>query len=250
MTKQRADIVICMPSLDGKYFPNMWRSLNGLIAQTTGKGHTIAISQPQTSILAISRNMGVDKALACDAKWLLYIDSDMFVPEDGLLKLMARDVDIVSGLYHSKQFPYWPIASMFNPIQPMFPPDTNPSPLHKMFPRGEYQSISEWRDGSLVEVDGVGTGFMLLKTEIFSKIAEPWFWNMPIRAREHWVVLGEDYTFCRNAKDAGYKIHLDTAVKCGHDGIHTFTTEDFLACKEAKVEVPVIVDEGKVEIVH
>ena len=36
--------------------------------------------------------------------------------------------------------------------------------------------------------------------------------------------VGEDLSFCMRAKELGYKMYLDTDVKCGHVG-HVIVTE-------------------------
>ena len=43
-------------------------------------------------------------------------------------------------------------------------------------------------------------------------------------------LLSEDITFFTKIKELGYKIHLDTSVVLGHDGMTTFSKDHFLAC--------------------
>jgi hypothetical protein len=67
-------------------------------------------------------------------------------------------------------------------------------------------------------VGGVGFGFVGMKWGVFEKMKRPWF---KIREVE-WddvdfsVNMGEDYSWCEGAKDAGFKIWVDPTVKVKH----------------------------------
>ena len=69
-----------------------------------------------------------------------------------------------------------------------------------------------------VEVGGVGFGFVAMKSGVFEKMNRPWF-----KIREvQWddvdfkVNMGEDYSWCEGAKEAGFKIWVDPLVKLKH----------------------------------
>lgn len=62
---------------------------------------------------------------------------------------------------------------------------------------------------SLIEIDSAGFGAMMMKREVLEKVgAEPF----------QFVHGGEDFAFCRKAKDAGVRIFLDGTTRIGHIG--------------------------------
>jgi hypothetical protein len=78
---------------------------------------------------------------------------------------------------------------------------------------GDYDSIDEWQEGELVEVDATGAGCLLFNMSVFRKMPAPWF---KFRFLESGEGVGEDIGFCSELKNAGYKIYVDTTVPCGH----------------------------------
>ena len=131
---------------------------------------------------------------------LLWIDDDMTFAPDAARRLLAHDLPIVGGLCFGRRMP--------------FPPT-----LIHITQRG-FSFQYEYPEG-LVEPDATGAAFLLVKKEVFYKIHEkfkegPW---TPIG-------VGEDVSFCRRARDVGYKIHVDTTVKIGHIA-ESVVDEDF-----------------------
>jgi len=60
------------------------------------------------------------------------------------------------------------------------------------------------------EVDSVGLGCCLIKRKVFEKIGSKFEFNNDVG--------GEDINFCKRAQDAGFLIHVDPDVQCGHIG--------------------------------
>lgn len=73
-------------------------------------------------------------------------------------------------------------------------------------------------EGDPIEVDGVGFGFLAVKHGVFEKMARPWFKirEIEIEGANFPVMLGEDYSWCVGAKEAGYKIWLHPLVRVEH----------------------------------
>ena len=132
---------------------------------------------------------------------LFWIDSDIeWTPED-FLKLYYSDLDIISGLYQTN--PNGTVA--VNLTDPLGRP-TLVNKVHFLL----------W--DVPVEVGGVGFGFVAMKSGVFEKMNRPWF-----KIREvQWdnldfkVNMGEDYSWCEGAKEAGFKIWVDPLVKLKH----------------------------------
>ena len=68
------------------------------------------------------------------------------------------------------------------------------------------------------EVYGLGFGFIAMKSGVFEACDRPWF----LMERIRWshldfdLNIGEDYSFCVNARRNGFKTYLDSTVKVGH----------------------------------
>ena len=132
---------------------------------------------------------------------IIWIDSDIeWTPED-FLKLYYSDLDIISGLYQTN--PNGTVA--VNLTDPLGRP-TLVNKVHFLL----------W--DVPVEVGGVGFGFVAMKSGVFEKMNRPWF-----KIREvQWdnldfkVNMGEDYSWCEGAKEAGFKIWVDPLVKLKH----------------------------------
>jgi len=149
-----------------------------------------------------ARNKIVRKALDGKFDYIFFMDSDMSFPPNTLDNLIKRDKDIVGGFYMRKKGGYLPNAFMLGSVD------------------GDKfltQFVTE-----LTEVEAVGTGCMLIKTEVFKNIEMPWF--------EYWTnsspeghVMTEDIVFCEKAKSAGYKIFCDGEIRCGHVGMFIVT---------------------------
>lgn len=164
-------------------------------------GVTIGVNTVVGTILPDQRNTLANHALSVGADYLLWVDTDMRFPRDGLARLLAHKLPIVAASYTTRRIPITPVAKNYIP------------------------EADEWRDvpttelnTGLEEVSGVGMGFMLTATEVFKKLPAPWFsfpWD-PKAGKHH----GEDIRFCLNAADAGFptKIDHDLTKQVRHTG--------------------------------
>jgi hypothetical protein len=78
---------------------------------------------------------------------------------------------------------------------------------------GGYVTISEWEKDSLVEVDATGTGCIMYEMSIFQAMPYPWF---RFRQGPYGAPVGEDFGFCHDLREKGYRIFVDTSVTAGH----------------------------------
>jgi len=106
----------------------------------------------------------------------------------------------------------------------------------------EGAEISE--DGNLQEVSKTGTGFMLIKRDVFEKLnahpATKSFINdigLPVELNPYMKTYfdtavrenryySEDWTFCENWRDLGGKIYVDKRVLLRHSGSYVFCMEN------------------------
>jgi hypothetical protein len=143
---------------------------------------------------------------------LLWLDSDCILeeprnPDEAILRLLACNTPIVSGLYRAKkakgEYPYAMWAKN---------------------PKGDgYLGIPKWT-GNFISVDAIGFGFCLTRREVWEKIPFPWFvWDKPTPS--------EDFAWCEKIRKAGYEIKVYTDVKLSHEGMMK------VLCKDGTVHV-------------
>lgn len=148
---------------------------------------------------------------------ILMIDSDIeFKPED-FWRLWGHNLPVVAGAYcystesRASEEEKRIVAGTW---------DVEFFKAHYTFPAytlGEARA----RANPLLEVDWLGLGFALVRTEVFTRIEYPWFNSELIEIGELRDTTSEDVGWCRKVKAAGYRIMLDPAVKVGHQKIVT-----------------------------
>ena len=144
-----------------------------------------------------ARNEIAKRAIVNGSDWLLFIDDDVIVPPDAYLQMTAWNKPIVSGLYYKRQGKIVPTAYRESA--------TGPAPIPKV--------------AAPDLVDFVGGGCLLIHRSVLEKVKYPWFkWTINDESLKPHDRLGEDFNFCRKARQAGYEILLDTTVRCRHIG--------------------------------
>jgi hypothetical protein len=133
---------------------------------------------------------------------IFWIDSDIEWTVEDFMKLYDSDLDVVSGLYALD--PYGKVAVGY--------PNNHGVPT-------SVSKVEFMLHENPVEVGGVGFGFVCMKSGVFESIPRPWF----LIGRVQWspdsdmrVNVGEDYSWCGKAQQAGYKIYVDPTVKVRH----------------------------------
>lgn len=152
-----------------------------------------------------ARNTAAQSALTQGFEWLFFLDTDVCPPMDTIQRLQAHGRDIAGGVYYRR-------------AQPLVP---------CMLRYGADGKSAEWvtkwePQGSLIEVDLIGTGCLLIHRRVLERMAKPHFrWELDpdlqpnIADPRH----SEDFSFCRRAKrDAGFQIFADTSVIAEHIG--------------------------------
>lgn len=151
------------------------------------------------SILHANREVIARTAIEKECTHLLFLDTDMSFPANALETLVSRDKDIVGANYHLRTTP--------------------PTTTVKMAPEAKERIKQDYPDG-VFKCDALGTGFMLIKTDVFKKLPHPWFFW---KSDENGDVLeGEDNWFCRIAREAGYTIWCDISVEVKHIGDYLY----------------------------
>ena len=141
---------------------------------------------------ANNRNTLAQQAIERGSEWLLYLDDDHAFAPDHLMRLLSHEKPIVASLYTARSRPFRPIAyDWISDEKGWEPIDLKGQP-----------------EDALVEVDGAGTGGMLIRSEVFHEIPFPWF--------EKTTIGSEDLEFCKKARAHGFTVHVDLGATMGH----------------------------------
>ena len=145
-----------------------------------------------------ARNEVAKRFMRLNSEWLLTLDTDMVFSVENFDALLASaDPDfapIVSGIYFVDERP--PRAAAANTVD------------------DSIKSISDWEDDKLIHVEWCGAGFMLIHRSVFEKLGdEPYRQDIVAPSG---ALVGEDYSFCERARQAGFTIQVNPSVFVGH----------------------------------
>jgi len=138
-----------------------------------------------------ARNSIVDMFLNTNSEYLFFLDTDVIVPEDTIIKLMNHNLDIVSALYFTRT----------PPIEPCCWKDDLNS-IYRAKP-------IKFEIGQLIEAEIIGMGACLINRRVFENIDKPYYlWTLGKEDNG----VSEDFYFCRKAREKGFKIFCDTSI--------------------------------------
>ena len=195
------------------------------------------------SLITRARNYLSDEFVRSDATHLMFIDSDIsFNPMD-ILAFLALDKDIIGGPYPKKTIAWEKVYDAAT----LGLADDNPNKLEKY--TGDYvfnpaPGTTEIRMDEPAEVLEIGTGFMMIRRDVFTRFAAfyPELQYKPDHNRSanfdgsrmiHMYFqalicpdtqryLSEDYMFCQWARKAGMKVYLCPWMQLQHTGTYVF----------------------------
>lgn len=145
-----------------------------------------------TSDRILGRNKLAKMAVEEGAEWLLFLDDDHVFSPTLLHRLLSHDEMVVGSLYMQRMQPFAPVAYSHKTEDERYIP----------------LDLTQLPDAELVEVCALGTGGMLIRTEVFRALGE-----------SHWFEHGrasEDLIFCDRAREAGFTIYCDLGARLGH----------------------------------
>jgi len=177
------------------------------------KEYTLIHADNGSGSIDALRNDLVDMALQVGASHLIMMDTDQIYPVETIPKLLSHKLPVVGCVVNRRYPPFDPILLR-----------------GKM---GAYESIDEWEEGALVEVDATGTGCIMFNMEVFRKMPRPWF---KFRKLETGEGIGEDIGFCHDLKESGYRIFVDTSIQCGHLTTLNVTMSTYQLYKSVKIK--------------
>lgn len=154
-------------------------------------------------------------------EYIIYADSDATWLPDAALRLIERDLPVVTACIYRRGFPPLPTLGQFvglnhKGVRTYEFASTVRAVLDYARKRGldlktknelVLEKTTEAED--LLEIDGCGMHFICIKREVFRAIRMPWF-RCPNPG------AGEDFYFCSKVKEAGFPIYADLTVHTGH----------------------------------
>jgi hypothetical protein len=202
------------------------------------------------SLITRARNYLVDEFLRSECTHMLFIDSDIhFNPQD-VIALMALDKDVIGAPYPKKSINWGAVASAARKH-----PDMEPRELETLV--GEYvfnvvKGTQQFSVTEPLEVMEIGTGFMMIKRDVFKKMEEAYplirykpdhvgqanfdgtryihaYFDTVIDTKDSITgggsdrYLSEDYMFCQMWRKIGGEIYLCPWMKTQHIGTYAFT---------------------------
>lgn len=150
------------------------------------------------SLIGQARDLIVDRALEFGSDYVFFFDDDMIFARDTFLRLWRRNVPFVGALAFTGREPITPVLYRFKR-------NWN---FSKQTEDVDIEPIWRYERDSLVQVDAIGTGVVLIKTDVFRRVPKPWFHGAK--------GAGEDIHFCWQCAKAGVPIFCDTSVKTIH----------------------------------
>jgi len=195
------------------------------------------------SLITRARNYLVDEFLhRSDCTHMLFIDSDINFNAQDVITLLALDYDVSGGPYPKKSIKWGNVKKAFAKD-----PEIEAGNLEKIigdFVFNPVKGTAQFSVSEPLEVMEIGTGFMMIKREVFEKFekAYPNLRYKPdhvgqahfdgtryIHAYFDTVIdpktqryLSEDYMFCQWWRNIGGKIHLCPWMRTSHIGTYHF----------------------------
>lgn len=164
----------------------------------------LAVVNPRSSLVQKGRTDGVNHALAFDADFILFIDSDQTFPPDALERLIDHQLPIVGAASVTRR--------------PPIEYTTRNS-------KGERINIGEYE--GLVQVATNGFAFCLIDAKVFREIPlHQWFVTAVMPDDHRWISEDESFCFQAAAKNVPVWVDADLSKEIGHVGQHVFTAAD------------------------
>ena len=163
-----------------------------------------------------ARNLIAQKAVENDFDAVFWLDSDMIVPPDALIRLTEDlincEADIITGLYFRRKLPTNPVIS--KDFYWYVKDDGNVETAAT--------SYIDYPKDTIFPVNGTGFGCCITSGRVLRELVEKC--GAPFTPL---MGIGEDYAFCYRATQAGFDILCDSRIKCGHIGTYVYDERAF-----------------------
>jgi len=208
-------IFIASPAFDGKVHIQYAVALaqTALVCAANNISMEYKIT-PSGSLLCAERNRLVQDFLESNCTHMLCVDSDLGWPAQCIIAMLSKDLPFIAGVYPARIGNGMDKSFLFRPVYK------------------EDGTLVVNQEKGVIKMEYIPAGFMLLKREVFEKMIETHshtkfvpkdqkspsgyaLFNTEIWDGEFW---GEDFVFCRRAREAGFDIWVDPLIQFDHSG--------------------------------
>jgi len=193
------------------------------------------------SLITRARNSLTNTFMKTDCSHLMFIDSDIKFRAEDVIHMIRADKEILCGIYPKKEINWYSVKAAMDRGVPFdqLKSHTGSFVVNLVNYVGEVTvPVNE-----PVEIFNGGTGFMLIKRDVFNKLGEsvPSYSNDVVDLggkmkqsepiKEFFTtsiepgtnrLLSEDYHFCRIAREIGGKVYAAPWCQLAHIGTYTF----------------------------
>ena len=190
----------------------------------------------------IGRNVVCKRALAANADFLLMHDSDATWHPDAVMRLIERNLPVVTGVIFKRELPTIPTIGKYVSVSTdgsvtySFADCVNTIlakvERENVTPDTKNELLFDKQPDDLQEIDACGAHFVLIRRDVLQAVGDPWFACTSVNG-------GEDFDFCRKAIKAGFKLYADYSVFTGHvvgDGVEIGLREFLMFRDKMKAE--------------
>lgn len=180
------------------------------------EGMDVKVGNMRGALIYNSRNELARQAIAAEADYVLWIDSDMVFAPDLLQRMMKvcteNDISFLTALCFRRKPPFTP--TLFDR-------------LDKMEHGASYTTLMSVPEGRF-KVGGCGFAGVLMTLDVLLSVSARFGGRMfdPMEG------FGEDVAFCWRARQCGYDIWCDSDIEMGHVGQFVVTRQIFEASSE------------------
>lgn len=190
----------------------------------------IIFMNPHRMAIDTARNMAANATLVSESDYLMFLDDDVLVPEDTIVKLLENPADVQAALVMLRGYPFQTMAWKYRHGKE----DPTKFDFYNDLPLNKDGSFKNDENGNpitrVTEADGLwGVGFScaLIKREVLQVLPKPWFVTGASNT--------EDAYFCAKIHEyldeVTFALRLD--IQCGHlmnpEPIEWKTKDKFLA---------------------
>jgi hypothetical protein len=199
-------IMVGTPSYDGTVTAHYVASLVAATKEAAKKNiDLVPVFLSYDALVQRARNELVKLAVEFNVESLIFIDHDLEFNPHWVVELAESPLDVIGGTYPKKtdEKEIYPISA----------------------------SNLELNGDGLIEVQGIGTGFLKLSRKALLTLWEKSsiYWNEGAQNRMVFDIgiidgnlYGEDRMMCKKLTDLGFKIWLNPSMCCKHIGVKIY----------------------------
>jgi hypothetical protein len=229
--------------------PQAWEGVNRMMRSPETLKVCLPYMEPtiRQSVVHWTRNYALSLLLKSMKPWdyVLFIDDDIVMPEDGLAKLLSHKKDLVAAACTVRVDPPMPNFRVYDPDSHLF------------------MTCMDWDREGLVggQYFGIGTGAALFSRECLTRVGEyyinckyeqkyfglkdpeldriqtarqkkaketgDFWWFEFLKQPDGEGEFGEDISFCFKCIELGIPIFVDTTVRPKHMGDYGYNLDDY-----------------------